>query len=181
MGFLDAITKPVKTALKNHAVKKQKNERKQIVEMKRIPALRKKVVPMIRKLADEYHAKIDILDKSVYVYKEVNGRERGVHIGYDMKYNQIKLALEKKFMKPDTLDKVVRGAQHTAAGIKTVRKAAGMVRKELDKVGTGGMYKDPNFGKSMMGSSGSGGGTLNYGGSSGESPEAARLRKMYKM
>lgn len=130
MGVLDRVkgmVSGVKTAVKKHEAKKKR-------EATALRAKRSKSAPVISKIAKEYNADVDILDRAAYVHKIVKGQERGAHIPYGSEPDTIRAKLDKAFIGSTTISKI-------AHGIKIVKQT----RDELKKAGIqgGSMYGDP--------------------------------------
>ena len=191
---------------KNHDVAVKKKTRQVEKETKQLVIIRKKSIPLIKRMAQEVRGKIEYRDKGAYVSKEVNGHERGVEIPYGMREDAMRVRLE-VLMRPSTTERFAKGADKAAKTLKTVKKGLGDVADEL-KSKNGGMYSDPNFGGQFRGGgegervgattglppgmswTGSGGngtgiklppGYGGGGGGGGESADARKVRKMFGM
>ena len=104
--------------------------------------LRSRSIPTINRVAQEYGAEVEILDKDAYIFKTIKGDERGAHIPYGSHPMEIRRRLDKAFLGSSTLSKV-KSAGRT---IKRAKKTLDSVRKELKAAGFGqsSMYGDPS-------------------------------------
>lgn len=108
-------------------------------EAKDLKALRSKYIPIIRRIARKYHAMVEPLDRTAYVYVTKDGRERGVHIPYGTPVGEISILIEKKLYSSSTIHQITKGVVVTARELKRARD-------DLKKAGFGGssMYGDPS-------------------------------------
>jgi hypothetical protein len=109
------------------------NEKKK-AESAALRALRAKSAPLIGKIAKEYGASVDILDKTAFCYKTVKGEERRVHIPYGLDADDIRNRMDRAFLGSSTKSKI-KSAVKTVKGVHKALKDSGM--------GTGNMWGDP--------------------------------------
>lgn len=130
MGLFDTIKKlpaTIKAANVKHARKVKK-------EASALRAKRAKYAPLIQKIAREYGAQVELLDKAAYVTKTVKGEERRVHIAYGSDSEEIRNRMDRAFYKSSAVSK-----------IKSAVKTGKEIHKALKESGIkgGSMWGDP--------------------------------------
>lgn len=130
MGILDTIKKLPSTIKAANVKRVRKNKR----EASALRAKRAKHAPLIQKIAREYGADVELLDKAAYVTKKVKGEERGVHISYGLDSEDIRNKMDRAFYKSSTVSKI-------KAAVKTGKQ----IHKQLKESGIkgGSMWGDP--------------------------------------
>ena len=135
MGFFNPITNAAKkvTGKVTSAVKKHEAKKKQ--EGIRLRKMRAKSAPMMKKIANEYGAGLEILDTSALFTKKVNGEEKRVHVPYGLDAEDIRNRVDRAFVGSSTKSKV-------KSAIKTGKE----IHKALKESGFGNganMWGDP--------------------------------------
>jgi hypothetical protein len=138
MGIMDTIRNKVTGPIQRKVVApvQQKIKEKQSANKQAAVALRKKrsqSAPLIGKIAKQYHAGVDILENAAYVYKNVKGEDRGVHIPYGLSAADIKNKMDHAFLSESTSSKIKRGVKAVGQTIKHTKE----IGEELKKTGIG--------------------------------------------
>jgi len=147
MGIVGKITGAIKTRQWENAGKKEQANREMLNK-------KHKFLPQIQRIAKRFGASVDQSDTKAYVYKRVDGRERGVNITYGESDTNIELKLDRLFTQKPLSSKIIRKVTNAAHRAKEIREELGEAGEAIHGAvgdGSGNMFNNPNFGGNFAG------------------------------
>lgn len=128
MSVIKNVIGTVKKNLKSREQKKKRAETK-------LNKLRAQSEPVLRRVAKEFGATVEILSKNAYISKTIKNQERGAYIEFGTPPDEIRRILTRKFTGSTAVHK-----------LKTAAKTVKQVRDELRSAGilsSQSMWGDP--------------------------------------